>query len=337
MRALITGATGFLGRAVTAAFIGAGHDVTVLARPAADAAWLGEQPVRVVRGDLRSATGLDDAWDGVDALVHLAADVSGDEHDQFASTVVGTERLLLAMSRTATRRLVLASSITVYDWRRVAGRLTEDSPLDDGLGDRGRYTAAKVWQERVSRRMSQEHGFQLTVLRPGIIWGAGDPHLSGVGRRVGPAQLVFGPSRQMPITYLENCADAFLAATSSPSAPGETFNVFDDERVTAWRYTGEHVQRTGTPCARIPVPYSAGLSAAGLARMTSRSLFGAWGKLPSILVPARFEADFKPVRFPNDKLRALLGWRPPYTFEQALHRAYGATVPAGRSAMAPRS
>lgn len=323
MRVLVTGATGFLGRAVTDALLAAGHQVRALVRPATDPTGLGDAGVEVVLGDLRRPPPLEEAFDGVDALVHLAADVYGDEHDQFAATVVGTERLLTAMSRVATPRVVLASSIAVYDWRRAAGGLTEETPLYDGLGDNGGYAAAKVWQERVSRRMSAEHGFELTVLRPGVVWGGRDAHLTGAGRRLGRAHVVLGPTRQMPITYLENCADCFVTATVSDGASGETFNVFDDEPVTAWRYMGEHLRRTATPGVRVPVPYAAGLAAATLAKRTSTLLFGAQGRLPSVLVPARFEASFKPLRFSNDKLRRVLGWRPPYSFEEALERTYG--------------
>ena len=331
MRVLVSGATGFIGRAVTDAFLSAGHRVRALARPATDVTGLWDERVDVVRGDLRRPPPLEEVFEGVDALVHLAADVSGDEHDQFASTVVGTERLLTAMSRVATRRMVLASSIAVYDWRRAVGSLTEESPLYDGLGDNRGYAVAKTWQERVSRRMSAEHGFELTVLRPGVVWGGGDAHLTGAGRSMRRAHVVLGPARQMPITYVENCADCFVAATLVDRASGETFNVFDDEPVTAWRYMGEHLRRTATPGVRVPIPYVAGLGAATLAKRTTTLLFGPQGRLPSVLVPALFEASFKPLRFPNEKLRRVLGWRPPYTFDQALERSYG-KVPLGDGA-----
>src|SRR5215813_13513490 len=84
----------------------------------------------IVRADLRSARELDQIFDGVDVLVHLAAAVTGGEDAQFASTVVGTENLIKAMARSGCRRLVLASSFSVYDWSSIHGVLDERSPLE---------------------------------------------------------------------------------------------------------------------------------------------------------------------------------------------------------------
>ena len=117
MKALVTGAGGFLGRHVVTALLGRGAEVRAMVRPAAAVESLGwPDSVEVVRADLRSSRDLERAFDGVDVLVHLAAAVSGGEDAQFAATVVGTERLLQAMAGTSCRRVVLASSFSVYDW-----------------------------------------------------------------------------------------------------------------------------------------------------------------------------------------------------------------------------
>ena len=195
VRVLITGANGFLGRHVVAEFLRRGHAVRALVRPAArldELDW--PEQVEVVRADLRVAQDLAAAFEGVDVLVHLAAAVTGGEDAQFAATVVGTERLLDAMARSQTRRLVLASSFSVYDWSAIRGTLTEESPLESGadLYERDGYAIAKVWQERVVRRAAAAHGWQLTVLRPGFIWGRGNAYLACLGQRLGRVHLVFG-------------------------------------------------------------------------------------------------------------------------------------------------
>ena len=89
--------------------------------------------------------------------------------------------------RPTTRRLVLASSFSVYDWSAIRGELTEESPVEPAtdLYDRDGYAVAKVWQERVARRMAAEHGWDLTVLRPGFIWGRGNEYLAGLGQKLG--------------------------------------------------------------------------------------------------------------------------------------------------------
>jgi nucleoside-diphosphate-sugar epimerase len=111
MNVLVTGANGFLGRHVVSALLARGHRVRALVRPAARLDGLGwTASVEIFRADLRSTRELSPAFEGIDALVHLAAVVSGGEDAQFAGTVTGTERLLTAMAASPCRRLLLASS-----------------------------------------------------------------------------------------------------------------------------------------------------------------------------------------------------------------------------------
>jgi UDP-glucose 4-epimerase len=325
VRVLITGANGFLGRHAVAEFLRRGQSVRALVRPAArldDLDW--PERVEVVRADLRVAQDLSAAFAGVDVLVHLAAAVTGGDDAQFAATVVGTERLLDAMARSRTRRLVLASSFSVYDWSAIRGELTEESPLESGadLYERDGYAVAKAWQERVVRRAAGAHGWQLTVLRPGFIWGRGNTYLACLGQKIGPLHLVFGGSTRIPLTHVVNCADLLATAAEDPRAIGETFNVVDDDEVRVWGYLGEYLRRTGGGGVRLPVPYPVAMAGVRLARWSSRRLFRGKGKLPSLFVPCRFEARFKPLRFGNRKARDGLGWRPPVGFADCLRLTY---------------
>jgi uncharacterized protein YbjT (DUF2867 family) len=111
MRALVTGANGFLGRHVVSALLARGIEIRAMVRPAAHLEALGwPSSVEVFRADLRSSRKLERAFEGVDVLLHLAAVVSGGEDAQFAGSVVGTERLLAAQASSASQRLVLWSS-----------------------------------------------------------------------------------------------------------------------------------------------------------------------------------------------------------------------------------
>jgi UDP-glucose 4-epimerase len=278
--------------------------------------------VEILRADLRSTPSLEPAFDGVDVLVHLAAAVSGGEDLQFSATAVGTERLLDAMARTGCRRLVLASSFAVYDWSATRGILDEDSlvePVPD-LYDRDGYAIAKVWQERVARRFAQENEWDLTVLRPGFIWGRDRAYLAACGQRVGRFYVVVGPLSRMPLTHVENCADLFALAAADPRARGATLNVVDGEGERIWSYLGTYLQRTGERGIRLPIPYDL---AYFLVRLAFLTVFRRNTKLPSVLIPCRFEARLKPLRFTNRRARELLGWRPPYDLRECLSRTYG--------------
>jgi UDP-glucose 4-epimerase len=335
VKLLITGANGFLGRSVVAAALHGGHDVRAMVRPAADTdrcGWPGQ--VDVFRADLRSADDLPRAFEGVDALVHLAACVAGSEEQQFQSTVVGTERLLSAMAASSTRRLVLASSFYVYDWSRVRRVLTEDSPVEADPYRRDGYTIAKVWQERVTRQFAQRCGWQLTVLRPGFIWGPGNEWIARLGQVAGRRHIVVGGRSLGALTHVENCAAFFVRAAECDAAAGETLNVFDGHQIRVWRYAGEYLRRTGTPGRRILVPYWLGISAARCARFVSRCAFGERGKLPSLLTPRLFEARFKPLQFPNHKLVRVLGRGALLSFAECLARTYAAPVGELKAAVA---
>ena len=187
----------------------------------------------------------------------------------------------------------------------------------------GAYTIAKVWQERVIAKLAGEQAWDLTVLRPGFIWGRDHEKIAGMGRRLPHAYVMFGPFTRLPLTHVVNCADCIVAALESPAAVGETFNVIDSDDIRVWRYAREYARRTGQGGMPIPLPYHFGFGLALLASMTSRVLFGEKGKLPSLLVPRRFEAQFKPVRFSTRKLKDKLAWTPPLDFDRCLELTYG--------------
>jgi UDP-glucose 4-epimerase len=125
LRVLVTGANGFLGRHVVAALSDRGHSVRALVRPSAelgDSNW--SETVEVVRSDLRTDPNLSDHLVGVDAVIHLAAAMSGSDFSRFQETVTSTERLFGAMQRAEVDRLLLCSSFStwgLYSGEVVAG------------------------------------------------------------------------------------------------------------------------------------------------------------------------------------------------------------------------
>ena len=202
MRAVVTGANGFLGRHVVSALLARDIEVRAMVRPATHVEALDwPSSVEVLRADLRTSRELVRAFEGVDVLLHLAAVVSGGEDAQFAATVAGTERLLDAMANSACRWLVLCSSFSVYDYSSTRRTLDERSPLHQvpDVYTRDGYTISKWWQERVTRRFVEKHGWDLTVLRPGFIWGRDHGYLAVLGQQLGRHHLVIGPFSRIPI------------------------------------------------------------------------------------------------------------------------------------------
>lgn len=308
LKVLVTGAAGFLGSRVVCQLLDRGHAVRALVRSTSrtlPADWRGR--AQVVRADLRTAPALESLFDGVDVLVHLAATMRASADDPFASTTTGTERLLHAMRAAgSTRCMVLGGSCSVYDYSSNTRVLDEESAVAAESGELDGYTNAKIAQERMARRFAEENRWTLSVLRPGFVYGPGAGPAAVAGLALGRLFLVVAPSSQLRLTHVDNCAGAFVHAAEKRIAG--TFNVIDDDRVTAWRYAGRLGIR-GRGCYRIPVPYHAGLAAAHLAKGIHRLLKPLGGpRLPGILNPRQYQARFKPLDYDNRRARQELAW-----------------------------
>lgn len=330
MKFLITGASGFLGKRVVDAALRRGHSVRAVVRPAFDSKRLGwPDQVELCRRDLRRREGLADALQGVDCVLHLAAGVKGDDHERFIATVVTTENLLNAMADSEVRKLVLISSFSVYDYGHLKGSLDEQSPVLTAEGDlyeRDGYAIAKVWQERITREMAEKHGWQLCILRPGFIWGPGNEELAGVGYSLGPLFFRVMGGKRLPLTFVDNAADAIIQAAETDAAYGETINLVDSEGESPTAYDRQYRRWFGRRGPSIPWPYFLGMVQARIAKTISRLLFGKHGKLPGIIVPARFAARFKPLRFSTDKLRSVLSWQPPVPLAEAFLKTFSIPI-----------
>jgi nucleoside-diphosphate-sugar epimerase len=333
MKLLITGASGFLGEYVVAEALGRGHRVRAVVRPGAaldELPALLDERIELARVDLRSKRGLVDAVTGVDAVLHLAASKAGDMYAQYAGTVVATENLLEAMTAAARQpgaprpRIVGISSFSVYDYIRMwsYSRLTESSPLAAEFPPRDEYSHTKLVQERLIRETAQREGWDWAVLRPGVIYGRGNLWTARLGMSGGEKRWIrIGSFSRLPLSYVENCAEAIVMAAEKPGPLALTCNVIDDECPTQGRYAREVVRRLSPRPRMITIPWPAMRLVARAASMVNTLAFRGRAKLPAILVPAKLHARFKPLRYTHALLRGSLGWTPRYGLSEALDRS----------------
>ena len=327
MKLFVTGANGFLGRYVVAEALRRGHAVTAIVRSGetSGVGWAGHPNLKIARVDLRSRRGLADAVAGHDAVLHLAAAKSGDMYAQYAGTVVATENLLAAMDEAGVRRIVAISSFAVYDYLRMAlfSVLTEDSPLEKDAFQRDEYAHTKLVQERLVREHALRSGWAFTILRPGVIYGKDNLWTARLGIQGSRVWIRTGAWAKLPLTYVENCAEAIVLAAETEAANGQTLNVVDDNPPTQRRYANLLRKRMSPRPTIIPVAYSVMRGLAGLAVLTNKLLLGNRAKIPGIFIPARFEARCKPLRFTNQKIKSVLNWRPRYSLRESLDRSFG--------------
>ena len=315
MRMLVTGAGGFLGKQVVRALLERGHAVRAQVRSAASSVpevW--RSRVEIVCCDLNSEPAMERLFIGVDVLVHLAATLHGDASSQFAGTVTASEKLLAGMRRAGvTRHMVLASSFSVYDWTAAKSPLSEDSAVEPDPAGRDGYTRAKIAQEQAVRKIAGDNGWTLTVLRPGLIYGPGAMLAASAGVKAGKIFAVVAPSARLRLTHVENCAAAFADAAEKGVAG--TFNIVDDERVTAWQYAGR-LSRKARGTWRVIFPYNAGLIVASVAEAVASILPGArQRRMPGLLRLGTYRARFRPFEYDNTRAKAALGWKPKPLFE----------------------
>ena len=323
MNVLVTGAAGFLGRHVVESLLVAGHGVRAVVRPGrAVARRDSREGVEVVYADLAGTTALDPALEGIGAVIHLAATMSGTDEARFSETVQAGERLFHAIDRSEVRRVLLCSSLAVYDWLTASGTVDESLPTKSEADARG-YARAKIRLERIAMSRVANAGWQLTILRPGFVWGAGNEFpKAGIGPSLGPLQAVISPSRVLPLTHVMNCADAFRAALASPRSIGEIVNVVDPTAISAWSFAGEALRRSGK--VRVPVPHALAWPAIRIAAVLARGILGRQARLPGILTPEQFAQRFRPLRYSTRKLRGLLSSEPPLSLAAAIQATWHA-------------
>ena len=265
-----------------------------------------------VVADLTSPDALAGVLDGVDVVVHCAASLTGGPDAQARDTVQATSTLVAQMQAAGVGRIVLVSSCAVYDYRALpaGGRLDEVSPLERDAVHRGPYVGAKLTQERIV----QESGRSLDwrIVRPGLVFGPWRGWFYHLGMPLGGrVWLALAGGAELPLTYVDNCADAIVAAAESPTGR-VAVNIVDDQRPTRAVYMRALAAATAPGVRVIDLPWPV-LAAGG-------ALASAVGVTPGMLHPARLAARCKPLTYDNAALKSAFGWRPVVPMAEALTR-----------------
>lgn len=327
MKLLVTGASGFLGKYVVASALRRGHRVRAVVRPATDVsriAWSTHSHVEFVRLDLRRRAGITEGLVGADAVLHLAASKAGDFYAQFGGTVLATENLLGAMAEADVKRLVAIGTFSVYDYinMRSGSRLDESSPLVKVPAWRDEYAQTKLLQEQLVRDFEREQNGLVTILRPGVIYGADNLWTARLGAGLGEdSWLRIGAYSKLPLSYVENCADAIVMAAEQEAAIGQTINVLDDKPPTQRQYAKALLAQVPNPPKFVPVNWTVMRMIGNLAWAVNQGLLGGNAKLPGVLIPARLHARFKSLKYSNAKLKQCLDWEPRFGMEAAIARS----------------
>jgi UDP-glucose 4-epimerase len=300
LRVLVTGAAGFVGRALCEALARAGHRVVPAVRSHASA------PDAVALGDIGPATDWGPVLSGCDGVVHLAARVhaapvngGGDVSAYRRVNTEATLNLARQAAHAGVKRLVFVSTIKVNGEARVGPcRETDvEAPV-------GAYAVSKWEAELGLRRIARETGLEIAVLRPPLVYGPGVRanflQLMRAIERGWPLPL--GAIRnQRSLLYLGNFTDALRVCLEHPGAAGRTFLLDDGKAVSTPELIRALARAMGRPARLFPVP-------PWLLRATSRP-FGGAARLSRLTDSLYVDAS---------AIRSQLDWLPPHSMAEGL-------------------
>jgi nucleoside-diphosphate-sugar epimerase len=308
---LVTGATGFLGGALARRLAKEGAQVRGLARrPERDAYIRERDHIETVIGDITDSDRMHDLTQGVDYVFHAAAALGGSEEKQSTVNMHGTYNVARSAAENGVTRFIHVSTISVYGYRNRFD-VTETNPYDPGKDP---YHITKVGAEKTVRDVSNRHGLDYRIIRPGMIYG---PRSSMWTRQMfrlakrGPIWIGDGSGSAYPI-HVDDVVDLCLVLAAHPAASNQAFNCTPDPSPT-WRdFLGGYAEQFLDRQTWIGVPPILARAAAPVL-----SFFGSSGS------PVKDARDLVPfllnyITYKMDKAHDLLGWEPSVSLEDGI-------------------
>jgi nucleoside-diphosphate-sugar epimerase len=338
-RILVTGSNGFIGSKVVEKLLEYGFtNLRCFVRPSSHLDRLQNvlgkfdagKNVELIPGDLLSRDDCRRAAEGVSIIYHLAAGMEKSFAGAFMNSALATRNLMDAFLRCGQpKRFVNVSSFAVYSTLSLkrGELLDEGCPLEDTPQERfDAYGFGKLKQEELVKEYGSKHGLPYVILRPGYVFGPGKTELNG---RVGVSTFGFliqvNGSHFLPLTFVDNCAEAIVLAGLKANVDGEIFDVVDDELLTGRQFLRAYKKKMKS-FRSIRIPYFAGY---GLSFLWEKYSKWSKGQLPPAFNRRRCAAEWKGNRYSNQKLKHRLGWKPRVPMEQAMEAFLGQLDPDG--------
>jgi len=313
MKALVTGASGFLGRHIADRLQQEGVEITALVRPTSSVEYLKEKGVGLITGDIRNEADIAKAVKGMDVVVHAATSKGGRWDDFYEENVKGIERLLKASVKNKVGRFVFISSVAVLDHSSVKNGHTfpEDAPFE--ADPMTHYSRSKAEAEKLVARYHQEHGLNTVILRPACLFGPGGgmnklyPSRLGFSAGANAYAVLGGGKSVVPLSHVRSVAEAIWLSIRKDAAVGKSYNVVEDEPITRLEFLKfvKEGYKSRLKIKKIP------FWMARLIGWTLRILIRVMGKkAPSRIQPLYLRLFALSLFYTNEPLKKDLGWKP---------------------------
>jgi nucleoside-diphosphate-sugar epimerase len=310
---LVTGATGFLGSALTTRLAQDGARVRALARNPQKTKYIASLPgVEIVAGDVTNADQMHQAVRGCEIVFHVAAALGGPLNEQRQINTFGTRNVANAAVAAGALRMVHVSSVGVYGYRQT-GDVTEATPPNPGQDP---YNITKAEAESELLEIASASHMPYSIIRPAMIYGPHSGMWTGQFFRLAKRRpTVFigrGNGTTFPI-FVDDVGDLMILLAQHPDAVGETFNCAPDPSPTWREFLGAysklvgHQNWLGIPPGLVS-PFVALIGA--LAQPETQLK-----ELPNLLRMAQGRATFK-----MTKARERLGWEPKVDLQTGVER-----------------
>jgi nucleoside-diphosphate-sugar epimerase len=305
---LVTGATGFVGKAVCEQAVRHGIAVNGALRIR------GEMPSCIepfVVGEINVATDWGSALRDVNAVIHLAArvhvmhDTAADPLTAFrAVNVDGTLNLARQAAAAGVKRFVLISSVKVNGESTQPGKAFSES---DAPNPQDAYGQSKHEAEQGLRQLAADTGMEVVIIRPPLVYGPGvKANFAALMRAVQKGwPLPLGAvHNQRSLVALDNLVDFIVTCITHPQAANQTFLVSDGHDLSTTELVRGLAQAAGVSARLVPVPV--------WALQAGAALLGKGDAVQRLC--GNLQVDIS-------KARSLLGWLPPVSVSEGLRRA----------------
>jgi UDP-glucose 4-epimerase len=303
---LMTGSTGFVGRAVLASLHKSGHSISALGRRKP------KQVGKFFNCNLDSSSDYSFAMPKVDVILHIAArahvmdEISSDPLSLYREVnTLATLNLAKQAASFGVKRFVFISSI------KVNGESTlEDVPFkfDDMIQPEDPYSISKAEAEVGLKKISAETGMEFVIIRPPLVYGP--------GVKANFASMMKLSEKNLPLPFgaihnkrsliaLDNLVDLIIACIDNPKAANKTFLVSDDSDISTTELLQMMTRAAGKEPWLLPIP-------ANWLRLISRLI-----RRQSLTdrLCGNLQVDIK-------HTKETLGWIPPVSVEEGIRRCF---------------